>query len=191
MKQIRPTPHCRGFSLVEVMVALLVISIGLLGIAKMQALSLSNTASARLRALGALEAASLAATMRADRTYWAAAAVAGTDLVVKIQGATITSTTDPNLSGTTACANGTVCTPTQMAAYDLANWAGYVNNVIQNEAATIDCTLPAPVAPLVTSPVTCSITIAWAENLVSANSAQTSTNGASLTTPQYTLVIEP
>ena len=39
-----------GFSLVEVMVALVVICVGLLGIAKMQALALSNTTTSRLRA---------------------------------------------------------------------------------------------------------------------------------------------
>ena len=59
-----------GFSLVEVMVALIVMSVGLLGIAKMQALALTSTTSARMRSLVALEAASLASTMRADRAYW-------------------------------------------------------------------------------------------------------------------------
>src|SRR5438445_9867309 len=59
-----------GFSLVEVMVALIVMSVGLLGIAKMQALALTSTTSARMRSIVALEASSLASTMRADRAYW-------------------------------------------------------------------------------------------------------------------------
>src|SRR3981189_1478832 len=66
----------RGFSLVEVMGALIIVSVGLLGIAKMQALALSSTGTARLRSLAALEAASLAASMHADRAYWAAGATA-------------------------------------------------------------------------------------------------------------------
>ena len=43
---------------------LLVISIGLLGIAKMQALALSSTGTAKMRSLAAIEAASLASTIR-------------------------------------------------------------------------------------------------------------------------------
>src|SRR5689334_6960443 len=60
----------RGFSLIEVMVAVIVICVGLLGIAKMQALALSNTTTARMRSLAALEAASLAAAMHSNRQYW-------------------------------------------------------------------------------------------------------------------------
>ena len=55
-RRSRPA-QIRGFSLVEVMVAVVVICTGLLGIAKLQALSLSNTSTARLRSLAAMEAA--------------------------------------------------------------------------------------------------------------------------------------
>ena len=41
----------RGFSLVEVMVAVVVLCVGLLGVAHMQALALSNTTTARMRSL--------------------------------------------------------------------------------------------------------------------------------------------
>jgi len=62
-----------GFSLVEVMVAVVVICVGLLGIAKMQALALSNTTTSRLRALAAIEAAGLASAMHSNREYWSGA----------------------------------------------------------------------------------------------------------------------
>ena len=51
---MRRRSEIRGFSLIEVMVAIVVISAGLLGIAKLQALALSNTSTARLRSLAAL-----------------------------------------------------------------------------------------------------------------------------------------
>jgi len=51
-RQRRAEPF--GFSLVEVMVAIVVICVGLLGVAKLQALALSNTTTARLRSLAAL-----------------------------------------------------------------------------------------------------------------------------------------
>ena len=60
----------RGFSLVEMLVALLVISIGLLGIAKMQALALSNTSGGRIRALAAIEAGDWPRRSPPNRNYW-------------------------------------------------------------------------------------------------------------------------
>ena len=60
----------RGFTLVEVLVALIIIGVGMLGIAKIQALAYASTGTAALRALAALEASSLAASMRANRGYW-------------------------------------------------------------------------------------------------------------------------
>ena len=60
----------RGFSLIEVLVALVVVSIGLLGIAKMQAIAYSSTGVASKRSLAAIEAASLASSMHANRAYW-------------------------------------------------------------------------------------------------------------------------
>src|ERR1700722_10857163 len=60
----------RGFSLIEVMVAVVIICIGLLGIAKLQAMSLSNSTMSRQRAIAAIQAASLASSMHANRDFW-------------------------------------------------------------------------------------------------------------------------
>ena len=59
-----------GFSLVEVMIAMIIICVGMLGIAKLEAVVLSSTGSSRLRALVALQAESLADAMHADRDFW-------------------------------------------------------------------------------------------------------------------------
>src|SRR5690349_21912373 len=71
MNRTRIRSAAAGFSLVEVMVAVVVICVGLLGIAKMQALSLSNTTTSRQRALAAMQAASIASAMHSNREYWA------------------------------------------------------------------------------------------------------------------------
>ena len=64
-----PRARHKGFSLVEVLVALVVLGVGLLGIAKLQGASFSNTAIAARRSLAALEADSLAASMHVNRGY--------------------------------------------------------------------------------------------------------------------------
>jgi type IV pilus assembly protein PilV len=190
MRQPRKTSGSGGFSLVEVMVAVLVISIGLLGIAKMQALALSSTSNARLRALASLEAASLASAIRANRTYWAGSTTtAGTanDLVVTIQGPSITNSTDGTLqTAGVNCALGggnAPCSTGLLAAYDVQQWASQLNALIPGVAATIDCDLPAA-----DNPVTCTIQINWTENEVAANSTA---NGPAMSAPQYTLYVEP
>jgi hypothetical protein len=75
-----------------------------------------------------------------------------------------------------------------MSALDLQNWAVALNGVIPNDAAAISCQVPAA-----TGQVSCSITVAWTENLVNANSAEQNTAAAmaALATPQYVMVVEP
>ena len=68
-----PRGAIRGFSMVEVLVAVIIIAIGMLGVAKLQAVAMSSTGVARMRSLAAIEAASLADAMHANRGYWAAA----------------------------------------------------------------------------------------------------------------------
>jgi type IV pilus assembly protein PilV len=173
-----------GFSLVEVMVALIVMSVGLLGIAKMQALALASTTTARMRSLAALEAASIASTMRADRAYWSAVTA---DPKVVIKGAAINSTADNNLLATTpACdAPATVCTTSRIAARDLQEWATDLSKQVLGETATINCT-PATA----TLPTACTINIQWTENQVASN-AQQATAAATPTPVSYTLYVDP
>ena len=95
--------RARGFSLIEVMVAVIVICIGVLGIAKMQALALSNTNTSRLRSLAAIEAASLAASMHSNRNFWGAATANYT--------VTPTAITSAGDAGTAAIATGQLAAP--------------------------------------------------------------------------------
>src|SRR5262249_20277585 len=110
-----------GFSLVEVMVALIVMSVGLLGVAKMQALALSSTGNARIRSLAALEAASFASTMRADRDYWASVAK---DPAVVFANGTVSQTSDKTLAPK---GSDCPCTSPQLAYADLQEWIADLN----------------------------------------------------------------
>ena len=175
----------RGFSLLEVLVALVVIAVGLLGIGKMQALALASTHSASMRSLAAIEAASLAAAMHADRDYWD-----GTPPVTTtVSGAAVTSSTSgfPASGADCSASTGSVpCTPIVLASYDLQQWALALDQLLPNASATISC-------PNQTPPLSCTIQIDWSENAVAINSTEATASSTTeqFDNPTYTLYVEP
>jgi type IV pilus assembly protein PilV len=183
--------HTRGFSLIEVMVALIIIAIGMLGIVKMQALALSTTGSSGVRSLVAIEAASLAASMHTNRDYWVAGPPPASFTVgVLTSGpgpATVTITDPTNILSTPQpCATTAVCTASQVAAYDVQQWGTALGQVVPAALATINCNST-------TVPLSCTIQITWQENVTSTNNATAAVSSAAglLNSPQYTLYVEP
>jgi type IV pilus assembly protein PilV len=202
-----------GFSLVEVMVAVVVICIGLLGIAKMQALALSSTTTSRLRALAAIEAAGLASAMHSNRQYWAGATppatttfnaggtgqFASTDAVLQAaaNGALPVGLNAPDsiqtcvgtANATATC--GGVAGAVNLAAFDLARWAASLNALLPNPQSTISCAFIAG-GP---APPSCTIAIAWSERAVAINQQQVAAEAAngtsSIENPAYLLYVEP
>lgn len=193
---MKPSPA--GFSLVEVMVALVVICVGMLGIAKLDALMLSNTGTSRTRALVAQEAASLADSMHADRDFWDGSSAswdpsAGALSVSATESAGTTTFTasSSNLSSALGapptCEKGGAvpCSSVNMAAYDLADWATDLSQVLKNSTADIDCAST-------TNIVTCTINVQWQEHTVAANSEEGSAGApAAFQKQNYQLVIQP
>jgi type IV pilus assembly protein PilV len=178
-----------GFSLIEVMVALVVCSIGLLGLAKMESLAIASQDVSGTRSIAAIEASSLAAMMHTDRGYWSTASVTASAVVT---GGGLTGPNAYNITDTTLAfasnfcttAGTGSCTPILMAANDLYNWGTGLQALLPGYTATIVCT-----PTVTTTPVTCTITINWVENAVAANAQQT--NITALATPSYTLNVEP
>jgi type IV pilus assembly protein PilV len=198
----------RGFSLVEVLVALIVICVGLLGVAKMQALALSNMTTSRLRALAAFEAAALAGAMHSNRNYWAVtpASFAPNYFVTVTPSAPPVFTTSDgallaaatadypaNLNSCVGTNNGiAMCAnATDLAAYDLARWANSLKGLLPNPSATISC----PSVAGVTAPVSCTILITWTERAVSMTAQEATQQAANpngqFETPSYLLYVEP
>jgi type IV pilus assembly protein PilV len=182
----------RGFSLIEVLVALVITAIGLLGIAKLQALAYANTGSASTRSLVAIQAASLASAMHANRAYWSLGSapspftITGTVISDGTLAGAATGSTDCNLGGALATA-GTGCTPASLAAFDLHTWATALNALVPGSITTITC-------PPGSIPLNCTIRITWNEKTVSLNaeSAAGTTTGATGTfVPTYILYVEP
>ena len=175
------TARCvaKGFSLIEVLVALIVCSVGLLGLAKMEALALSSTGVASTRSIAAIQAASMAAAMKSNEGFWAS----GLATTYTINAASTTPAVSPNCQTATA---GT-CTPTQMAVYDMQQWAIDLQQQqqLQGFFATITCSTTG-------FPVTCTISLQWAENAVGADSNQTAANMTALqVAPPYVLYVQP
>lgn len=217
MKYPPANPGVRGFSLVEVMVAVVVICVGLLGIAKMQALALSNSNTSRLRSLAAIEAAGLAAAMHSNREYWAGNTpplnitvdaslnpqIQSSDAVLQAAAGVDLAQGSNNPSAiVTPCVgsnNGfTTCGPSvaagtaglALAAFDVARWTASLNALLPNPQSKITCPAPPP-----TQPVSCTIQIKWNEKAVSMTqqeALQEATNGPSqIEQPQYFLYVEP
>jgi type IV pilus assembly protein PilV len=172
---MRAKPTQKGFTMVETMVALLVISIGLLGIAKMQALALASTSTARMRSIAALQAASMTAMMHANRGYWSsfqspappAAALVVTVNVTPSNTTTPFSTRNTTITAPTGgvCTAAAPCTETQLAAVDLTNWATALRQTMpSNTTATITCD-----GSTALTPVACTVRLDWTENVVELN----------------------
>jgi type IV pilus assembly protein PilV len=181
----------RGFSLLEVMVALCVLCVGLLGVLKLEAASVSSTAVAAKRSLAALEAASLAASMHVNRGYWTNGDAQ--NAIITVQGTTAVATQGaPNLANSLAAAPActspvTPCAVTDMAAYDLAQWAAALQPLVPNYTAVVTCGN--------VTPVSCTINIVWSENAVAINTQaatqQALNPNATFENPSYTLYVEP
>jgi type IV pilus assembly protein PilV len=183
----RQGTHCQqGFTLLEVMVALFVLSVGLLGVVKLEALAYSSTNTAAKRSIAALQASSLAASMHVNRGYWTTPDPAGATIVVNAAAAA------PNNTFTTAatllsplgtaqqdCTIAPPCLPVNMAAYDLQQWALALESISTAAVATINCGTA--------TPVSCMINIQWTENTVNMSAQET----GALASPSYTLYVEP
>ena len=141
-----------GFSLVEALVALVVLSIGMLGIAALHVEGLRSARTALTRTTAVALASDIADRIRANRAakteYDAVVTSADTDAKCEPGGG----------------AGG--CTPAELAHHDKALWLRSIENALPGGTGTIDCN-DADV------PATYTITISWSE--VGANQPSTYT----------------
>jgi type IV pilus assembly protein PilV len=139
---IRVAPdRSQGFTLVESLVALVVLSIGMLGIAALHVEGLRSARTALTRTTAVTLASDIADRIRANRAgkgeYEAVVTSADTNAKCKPSGAG--------------------CTPAELARHDKALWLGAIQLALPGGTGTIDCVDPAAV------PVTYTITITWSE----------------------------
>lgn len=174
----------RGFTLLEVMVAVLVVAIGLLGLAKMQALAVSSSQVSGSRSMVAMQASSLASAMHSGRGYWAVTTNAPASCLVT--GRTIDSGCGSLATAATCDTAGVSCTDAQLAAFDLAKWADNMTIQFASHKTTVACTSSA------TTPVSCTIKVVWTEKTVAAvNQGDAAASAAASTDQTYILHVEP
>lgn len=103
-----PAGRIRGFSMIEILVTIVVLSIGLLGLAGLQLTGLKYNHSAYLRSQATLLASDIIDRMRANRQV---ALTGGYDLLMG------------SMPGNASCVGpGQNCTPAEMATADIAEW---------------------------------------------------------------------
>ena len=147
----------RGFSLIEALVAFLILSIGMLGIASLQTLSMKAGGTAMYRTAAVMKVDEIIENMRANQSavadYSAGTTDAGAD-----NGCRQSST------------SAKACTTAEMAADDIFHWKKSLTNVLpDNAATTASVAVIAPVAPEVLSTVT--VTVNWNERDTDNNAA--------------------
>jgi type IV pilus assembly protein PilV len=137
---------CRGFTLVEVLVSLVVFSLGLLGMAKLVLVTAHSNDSAYLRSQATALAYQILDNMRSNLS------AATTNAYNTPLGATP--------AAPTSCVGiGTACNPTQQASWDVYSWTQHLN-----AANNLGGGLPSGTGSVVTSagvPVTATITVQW------------------------------
>lgn len=139
----RPARRARGFTMVEVLVALVVLAIGLLGIAALYLDSLRAGRTAIYRTQAVNLAADLADRVRANR---------GAVLGYEVDFATTPDAVDE-------CATTDGCSAAEMAATDLAVWKADVARLLPAGTASVDVTAPAGAG----EPAIYLVTIRWNE----------------------------
>jgi type IV pilus assembly protein PilV len=160
-----------GFTLIEVLVSLVILAIGLLGIAKLMLFSSHSNDSAYLRSQATALAYEILDDMRANRqeaiipqTYNTAAAV-------------------PVVAPGVLCVGAVVCTTTQVAVYDLYQWGLHLN---ANSGVVPPGALPngqgSVVAATVGTQTTVTIVVSWDDSV-----AQNTLNLGAATTQSITL----
>lgn len=147
------TRHVRGVSLIEVLMAVLVFSVGLIGLSSLLIISFRSNQVAYQRTQAEFLAMSMADRMRANP--------------LGVWSGGYNSTSYP-LTGTKACTAASACTPASVALRDQYLWSTQLRTFLSNASASIACTngaTPDAAQLLVRAPFAgnCVMQINWTE----------------------------
>ena len=109
-----------GFTLLEVLIALLILSVGLLGLASLQTRGLAMGHNAYLRSQAVLLTRDMAERIRVNSNYVLATEASSTTVY----------TIDYNQTPTNTDCSAASCTPVQLAQYDIDQWLTSLGNIL-------------------------------------------------------------
>lgn len=150
--------RARGFTLIEVLTAIVVLSVGLLGLGLLLGTSVRSNHNGMLHTQATFAAETILDRMRANiPAVWGNA----------YNGTWDAATAPPGV----ACTAAAPCNPAQVAARDVFAWGQLVSQLLPAGSGTVACVrnaaIPAPTAAMLqTVPVyngTCTITVNWNE----------------------------
>ena len=133
----------QGFTLIEVMVALLIIAVGMLGVAGMQTMGMQSGGLAAQRLSVIMKAQEIAERIRVNSSSIASYNIG-----------------DAETGTNNACFNSTSCTAAELAEYDIYLWKQDLKTVLPNNANTTASVIVSNPNPD-TKPAVVTITISW------------------------------
>ncbi|WP_284322319.1 type IV pilus modification protein PilV [Dyella acidisoli] len=165
MKTIRKQ---RGFTMMEVLVSVLIVSFGMLGIAATLFTANRSATSSYVRQQAVQDAYDILDRMRANHT------------VAAVAGGSYTTSSVPSSAPSPNCSTST-CTGTQMAAYDVWQWETNVSTNLPQGVGSVT------IAAGSTNTYTVTVSVTWSDQ---AGSSAFTPQGAtaSNTTQTYTVV---
>ena len=176
--------RARGFTLIELLITLVIVSVGLLGVAKLQAAAVAESGVARTRSLMTFQAEALAAAMRGNKGFWQSSTAFTQNFTIPAGGpfSPPSTMTQPATSDQT-CNLTVACTPSNLAYDDMRTWALSFNQQFPTATANVTCNGSA------TIPETCDITLTWTEHSVAIN--RTTAAGSTTNTSNVILHVQP
>ena len=139
----------QGFTLIESLVAFLILSIGMLGIASLQTMSLKSGHTAAMRTAAVLKVDEILESMRSNPAVLLNYAAGTADMGI-----------DNGCSQTTVAAAN--CTPAQMAQDELFRWKNSLTDALPNNAGTTASVVVTPPVPPQTM-TNVVLTVNWSE----------------------------
>ena len=181
-----PSASEGGFTLIELLITVVIVSVGLLGLAKLQAAAAAETSTARTRSIMAYQAESLAGAMRANRGFWGQT-IGTMPKVTTAAGATngaYTVVTGSVPASSTKDCTSVVCSKEELAAWDINTWTSAYATQFPSATSIIACVNTS-------GPVTCDITLSWSEHYVGINKSTTATGAAVTGTGTLIVHVQP